>query len=73
MRAVAMTRMFTIALLGCAALASAQSNAQTILIRGATVHTVGEQGVLTNTDVLIRDGKIAEVGTGLSAPAGVLQ
>lgn len=70
MRAVAMTRMFTVALLGCAALASAQSNAQTILIRGATVHTVGEQGVLTNTDVLIRDGKIAEVGTGLSAPAG---
>ena len=50
-------------LLSCAALA----NAQTVLIRGATVHTVAEQGVLTNTDVLIRDGKIAAVGTGLRA------
>jgi hypothetical protein len=39
------------------------------LIRGATVHTVAEQGVLNNTDVLIRDGKIAAVGTGLSAPS----
>jgi len=46
------------------------ANAQTVLIRGATVHTVGEQGVLNNSDVLIRDGKIAEVGSGLSAPAG---
>ena len=46
------------------------ANAQTCLIRGATVHTVGEQGVLSNTDVLIRDGKIAAVGTGLSAPSG---
>jgi hypothetical protein len=54
-----------IALLGCVTLA----NAQTVLIRGATVHTVGEQGVLNNADVLIRDGKIAAVGTGLSAPA----
>ncbi len=55
--------LLAIALLGCAALA----NAQTVLIRGATVHTVGEQGVLSNTDVLIRDGKIAAIGTGLSA------
>jgi hypothetical protein len=55
---------WAIALLSCVTLA----NAQTVLIRGATVHTVGEQGVLTNTDVLIRDGKIAAVGTSLSAP-----
>lgn len=61
-----MKHLFAVALLSCAALA----NAQDVLIRGATVHTVGEQGVLTNTDVLIRDGKIAAVGTGLSAPAG---
>ena len=53
-------------LLSCAALA----NAQDVLIRGATVHTVSEQGTLTNTDVLVRGGKIAAVGTGLSAPAG---
>jgi hypothetical protein len=56
-----------IALLACAMIA----NAQDVLIRGATVHTVGEQGVLSNADVLVRDGKIAAVGTGLSAPSGV--
>jgi Amidohydrolase family len=61
-----MRTLVAIALLSCITLA----NAQTVLIRGATVHTVGEQGVLNNTDVLIRDGKIAEVGSGLSAPSG---
>lgn len=61
-----MRTLIAIALLSCVTLA----NAQTVLIRGATVHTVGEQGVLNNADVLIRDGKIAEVGSGLSAPAG---
>ena len=60
-----MRKLIAIALLGCAALA----NAQTVLIRGATVHTVAEQGVLNNTDVLIRDGKIAAIGSGLSAPS----
>lgn len=58
-----MRKLLATALLSCAALA----NAQTVLIRGATVHTVGEQGVLSNTDVLVRDGKIAAIGTGLSA------
>ena len=62
-----MRTLVAIALLSCAALA----NAQSVLIRGATVHTVGDQGVLNNADVLVRDGKIAAVGTGLSAPSGV--
>ena len=62
-----MRTFIAIALLACAALA----NAQDVLIRGATVHTVGDQGVLSNADVLVRDGKIAAVGTGLSAPSGV--
>jgi hypothetical protein len=62
-----MRAFIAIALLACAALA----NAQDVLIRRATVHTVGEQGVLSNADVLVRDGKIAAVGTGLSAPSGV--
>jgi len=60
-----MRTLVAIALLSCVTLA----NAQTLLIRGATVHTVGEQGVLNNTDVLIREGKIAAVGSSLSAPA----
>ena len=60
-----MKKLIAIALLSCATLA----NAQTVLIRGATVHTVSDQGVLNATDVLIRDGKIAAVGANLSAPS----
>ncbi len=39
------------------------------LIRGATVLTV-TNGTLENTDVLVRDGQIAEIGRGLEAPGG---
>ncbi|MBW3535303.1 MAG: amidohydrolase family protein [Gemmatimonadetes bacterium] len=39
------------------------------LIRNATVMTAS-RGTLANTDVLLRDGKIAAVGQGLSAPSG---
>ncbi|MBM0108266.1 amidohydrolase family protein [Steroidobacter sp. S1-65] len=45
--------------------------AQDVLIRGATVHTASSKGTLTNTDVLIRDGKIHSVGSGLSADGAV--
>lgn len=41
----------------------------TMLIRNATVHTV-TNGTLENTDVLVRDGRIAQIGTNLRAPAG---
>src|ERR1700722_7573211 len=40
-----------------------------VLIRDATVHTLTPAGVLQHTDILISDGKIAEMGHGLSAPA----
>jgi len=39
------------------------------LIRNATVLTV-TKGTLQNTDVLLRDGKIAQIGQNLAAPAG---
>lgn len=39
------------------------------LITGATVFD-GVGGRLENTDLLLRDGRIAEVGTGLNAPEG---
>lgn len=39
------------------------------LIRNATVMTASH-GTLQGADVLLRDGKIAQVGTGLEAPAG---
>ena len=41
-----------------------------VLLRGGTVHTV-TAGTLPNTDVLVRDGRIAAVGPGLDAPRGV--
>jgi len=41
-----------------------------VLIRNATVHTASSAGVLEHTDVLISDGKIAELGHDLKAPAG---
>ena len=41
-----------------------------VLLRGATVHTVTD-GTLENTDVLVEDGKIARIGAGLDAPRGV--
>jgi len=41
--------------------------AKTYLIKGATVWTNEEEGILKNTDVLLRNGKIAGIGQGLSA------
>src|SRR6056297_1082935 len=41
-----------------------------VLIKGATVITI-TKGRLANTDVLVRDGKIAEIGRNLKAPRGV--
>jgi imidazolonepropionase-like amidohydrolase len=40
---------------------------ETVLIKNATVWTNEEEGILENTDVLLRDGKIAKIGSGLSA------
>jgi len=43
-----------------------QPKQETILIKNATVWTNEKDGVLENTDVLIKNGKIASVGKGLS-------
>ena len=43
---------------------------QNVLVRNATVWTMEADGVLHNADLLVVDGKIAAVGTNLSAPAG---
>ena len=40
---------------------------ETILFKNATVWTNENEGILNNTDVLIKNGKIAKVGTNLSA------
>jgi len=44
--------------------------AQTLLIRNATVWTNEAEGILTQADVLVLNGKIAQVGKNLAAPAG---
>ncbi len=43
------------------------SIAQDLLIRNATVHTATSRGTLQSADVLVKGGRIAAVGTGLSA------
>jgi len=48
------------------------ATAQELLIRNATVHTVTERGTLERTDVLVRGGRIAAVGTGLAASGAIV-
>jgi imidazolonepropionase-like amidohydrolase len=48
---------------------AAGADAPATLIRNATVLTV-TKGTLQNTDVLLRGGKIAQIGQSLSVPAG---
>jgi imidazolonepropionase-like amidohydrolase len=43
-----------------------------VLVKNATIWTSGAAGILQNADLLIRNGKIANVGKGLSAPANAL-
>jgi len=47
------------------------AQAQTIMIRGATVHTMGKDGVLENTDVFISAGKIQKIGKDLPVPQDI--
>jgi imidazolonepropionase-like amidohydrolase len=41
--------------------------AEDILFKGVTVWTNEEEGILTETDVLVKDGKISKIGKGLKA------
>jgi imidazolonepropionase-like amidohydrolase len=44
-----------------------------VIVRNATVWTQGPQGRLENADVLIVEGQVAEVGSGLDAPRGAVE
>ena len=59
--------LFVVVLMGSVAQAQSLAPAET-LIKNATVLTV-TRGTLTNTDVLIRNGKIAAIGKNLNASA----
>ena len=43
------------------------ASAQDLLIRNATVHTATARGTLQHADVLVHDGRISAVGSGLAA------
>lgn len=44
--------------------------AETIAIKGGTVHTMGQKGVIEKGIILIEDGKIRDVGQDISIPSG---
>jgi imidazolonepropionase-like amidohydrolase len=45
---------------------------QHVLVRGATIWTMGPAGVLVDADLLVTRGRIASVGRNLQAPAGAV-
>ncbi|MEN2402278.1 amidohydrolase family protein [Flavobacterium sp. MC2016-06] len=51
---------------------SKKQTAQTLLFKNATVWTNEKDGILTDTDVLIKNGKIAAVGKNLSDPSATV-
>ena len=57
-----------LAVLLCLAI-STSTWAETLFINDATVHTMSSMAVLQEGDILIRDGRIQSVGTGLTPPA----
>lgn len=46
-------------------------DAQDVLIRNATVHTLEQREPLLRTDVLVRSGRVAEIGRSLEVPQDV--
>lgn len=53
-------------------LAPEPKNPPAVLVRGATIWTQGAEGILEKADLLVRDGRIVAIGSGLSAPANAL-
>ena len=49
-----------------------QSMKGNLLIRNATIHTLGSPGILEHADILVREGRIAVVG-GAEIPSGPLE
>ncbi|NUS59358.1 MAG: amidohydrolase, partial [Lysobacter sp.] len=62
-----MNKLITKTLVAACALAlSGSALAQDLLVRNAKVHTATSRGTLENTDVLVRNGRIAAIGANLS-------
>lgn len=45
---------------------------KSFLFKGATIWTLEKEGTLTETDVLVQNGKIARIGKNISAPSNVI-
>jgi imidazolonepropionase-like amidohydrolase len=58
--------------LGAFGLAEQPDQPEWLLVRGATLWTCGEQGILENADMLIHRGIIVDVGHGIEAPEGAI-
>ena len=66
---------WAVSAVACAAFclaAAADAPPKDILVKGATIWTVGPAGIIERGDLLVRDGKIAAVGKNLSAPSGAM-
>lgn len=66
-----MLRSIALVLLTAWGLAAGPVMAERLAITNATVHTLGEDGVIEEATILVRDGRIEAVGSDLSAPSGV--
>lgn len=44
--------------------------AQNVLIENATIHSLGDAGTVEDAGVLIKNGRVAQIGAGLAAPRG---
>ena len=58
--------------LGAHGLTEPPGQPETVLFRGATLWTCGDAGTLEKTDLLVRRGKIAEIGRAIQPPDGCL-
>jgi hypothetical protein len=67
-----LTFAITCALLCALATLPVAAPAQDLLIRNAKVHTVTERGTLERADVLVRGGRIAAVGSNLTAAGAAI-
>lgn len=58
--------------LGAFGRASLPQQHESVLFTGGTVWTMGPQGIVEGADVLVKRGKIVQVGKGIPAPAGAV-
>jgi imidazolonepropionase-like amidohydrolase len=57
---------------GAYAMAGPPERPEALLITNATVWTSADAGILDDTDILVRDGRIAAIGTDLEAPSDAM-